>query len=94
MVFGTLKFQILALYLDFEGVKNIHVLKFLIWGFGVCWRILTGVWHLDLDLVWSLVYCRPMFRILALYLEFYGVKNINVLKVLIWGFLGQIMALP
>ena len=42
--------QILALYLDFEGAKNIHVLKVLIWGFGGRWRILTGVWHLDLDL--------------------------------------------
>ena len=43
-------FQILALYLDFEGAKNIHVLKVLLWGFGGCWRFLTGVLHLDLDL--------------------------------------------
>ena len=42
--------QILALYLDFEGAKNIHVLKVIIWGFGGCWRFLTGVQHLDLDL--------------------------------------------
>ena len=42
--------QILALYLDFEGAKNIHVLSVIIWGFGGCWRFLTGVWHLDLDL--------------------------------------------
>ena len=27
LVFGTPIFQILALYLDFEGEKNIHVLK-------------------------------------------------------------------
>ena len=40
----------LALYLYFEGAKNIHVFKVLIWGFGGCWRFLTGVWHLDLDL--------------------------------------------
>ena len=38
-----------ALYLDFEDSKNIHVLKVLSWGFGGHWRILTGVWHLDLD---------------------------------------------
>ena len=42
--------QILALYLDFEGAKNIHVLKVLIWGFGRHWMFLTGVWYLDLDL--------------------------------------------
>ena len=42
--------QILALSLDFEGAKNIQVLEVLISGFGGCWRFLTGVWHLDLDL--------------------------------------------
>ena len=42
--------RILALYLDFEGAKNIHVLEVLIWGFEGRWRFLTGVWHLDLDL--------------------------------------------
>jgi len=40
----------LALYLYFEGTKNIHVLKVLIWSFVGVWRLLTGVWHLDLDL--------------------------------------------
>ena len=40
----------MALYFDFEDAKNIHVLKFLIWGFGGCWRFLMGFWHLDLDL--------------------------------------------
>ena len=45
-------------YLDFEGAKNIHVLKVLIWGFGGRWRFLTGVWHLylDLDIVTGLWY--------------------------------------
>ena len=42
--------QILALYLDFEGAKHIHVLEVLIWGFGGHWRFLTGVWHPDIDL--------------------------------------------
>ena len=42
--------QIVALYLYFEGAKDIHVLEVLIWGFGGCWRFMTGVWHLDLDL--------------------------------------------
>ena len=41
--------RILALYLDFESAKNIHVILVLIWGFGGGWRFLTGVWHLDLD---------------------------------------------
>ena len=43
--------RILALNLDFEGAKNVQVLKVLIWGFGGCWRLLTRVWHLDLDYV-------------------------------------------
>ena len=50
VVFDTSMIQIPALYLDFEGAKNIHFLWVLIWGFGGCWRFLTGVWHLDLDL--------------------------------------------
>ena len=45
-------FEVLALYLDFEGEKNICVLQVLIWGYGGCWRLLTGVCHLDLDLDW------------------------------------------
>ena len=50
MVFDTPGIQILALYLDLEGAKNIHALQVLIWEFGGHWRFLTGVWHLDLDL--------------------------------------------
>ena len=38
------------LYLDFEGRKNTYVLLVLIWGCRGCWRFLTGVWHLNLDL--------------------------------------------
>ena len=36
LVFYTTMIQILALYLDFEGAKNIHVLNVLFWGFGGC----------------------------------------------------------
>ena len=36
--------------------------------------------------IWSLVFDTPMFRILALYLDFESAKNIDVHKVLIWGF--------
>ena len=50
LVFGTPMIQIWALYLDFDGVKNIHVLYVLMLGFGGCWRFLTGVWHLHHDL--------------------------------------------
>ena len=39
-----------TLYLDLESAKKIHVLQVLIWGFGGCWRFLTGVRHLDLGL--------------------------------------------
>ena len=42
--------QLLALFLDIECAKNIHILKVLSWGFGGQWRFLTVVWHLDLDL--------------------------------------------
>ena len=41
--------KILDLYLDLEGVKDIHVLQVLIWGSGGHWRFLIGVWHLDID---------------------------------------------
>ena len=50
LVFDIPMFQLLTLYLDFEGAKNIHVPKFLICDFGGCWRFLTKVWHLDIDL--------------------------------------------
>merc|ERR1711954_615124 len=49
LVFGTTIFRILDLSLDFEGVKNIHVLQVPIWGFGGRWRFLTGVQNLDPD---------------------------------------------
>ena len=48
LVFDIPLIQILVLYLDFEGVKNIIVLQVLISGFEGCQRFLTGVWHLDL----------------------------------------------
>ena len=50
LVFDIPITRILALYLDFEGAKNIHVLKALIWGFVGCWRFLSGVLHPDIDL--------------------------------------------
>ena len=58
LVFDITMIQILVLFLDFEGAKNIHVLKVLIWGFVGCWRFLTGVWHpdLDLDMITGLLY--------------------------------------
>ena len=55
MVFDPPMVQIFALYLDFEGAKNIHVLKVLIWGFGGCWMFLTVVWILIFIWIWTLV---------------------------------------
>ena len=49
LVFDTTMIRILALYVDFEDTKNIHV-QVLIWYFGGCWRFLTGVWLPDIDL--------------------------------------------
>ena len=44
------------------------------WGFGVLgFGILTLIW------IWSLVFGTPICQILALYLDFAGAKNINVL---------------
>ena len=53
--------QILALYFDFEGAKNNHVLQVLIWGFGGPWRFLTVVWlpDLGLDMVRNLAWIFP-----------------------------------
>ena len=50
LVFDIPMTQILALYLDFEGAKNIHFLQVLLWGFEGHWRFLIGVCHLDIDL--------------------------------------------
>ena len=50
MVFVTPIFQIIALYLEIEGAKNIHVPKVQIMGFGGNLRFLTKGWHLNLGL--------------------------------------------
>ena len=60
LVFDIPMILIFALYIDFQGAKNIHVLKALILGFGQCWRFLSGVWHLDLVWIWSLNFDIPM----------------------------------
>ena len=62
--------KILALYLDFEGAKNIHVLWVHIWGFGGCVRFLTRVWNLnlDIDMVTGLWYTNdPNFGSISLF---------------------------
>ena len=62
MVFDIPMIQILVLFSDFEGAKNIHVVYVLMWVFGGRWVCLTGVWHLDLDLdmVTSLYYTNDL----------------------------------
>ena len=50
LVFDISLIQILALSLDFEGAKNIHILQVIIWSFSWVWRLLIGVWHLGLHL--------------------------------------------
>ena len=56
LVFYSTTLQISALYQDFEGAKNTHILQVLIWGFGEGWRFLIKVWHLNLDLDMSLTH--------------------------------------
>ena len=58
-------FQILAVYIDFEGAKNIHVLYVLIGALedgGGSW---LGIEILILIQIWSPVFDTPMLKILA-----------------------------
>ena len=61
-------FQILPLYLNFEGLKNIFVLSVPIWSFWGCWMFLSWGWYLDLvlDMVTGLWYTNdPYFGSLS-----------------------------
>ena len=49
LVFDTPMFQILALYINIEGAKNIHVIWVLTCGLGGHGGFLTRVWQDDLD---------------------------------------------
>ena len=78
LVFDILMVQMLALFFDFEGAKNLHVFYVLIWQFGGHCKFLTWVWNLDLYL--DMVSC-PWFLHdpnLALSLDFEGPKKIHV----------------
>ena len=87
-VFVRSMFWILALYLDFEGAKNIHVLKVLIWAFEDAGGSWLGFGILILILIWSLDFYLSIFQVLALYPDFEDAKNIHVIQVLICGFGG------
>ena len=52
----------MAFYLDFESVKDIHVLSVLIWDFRGCLRFLTWVWlpDLNLDVVFGLCHTNSL----------------------------------
>ena len=50
LVFDTPIFWTCAFYLDLKGAKNIKVLYVHIWGFGRCFWLLTGGWHLGPDI--------------------------------------------
>ena len=52
LVFDISMLGLLALYLDFEGAQNIHVLYVLTWGFARCCRFLPWVWNLILIWIW------------------------------------------
>ena len=71
--------EILALYLDFEGAKNIHVLKSSFRALEDAGNLLLGIGILILIWRWSLVFYTTMIQIMALYLDFDGAKNIHVL---------------
>ena len=67
------------LYLYFEGAKDIHVLQVLIWGCGGRWRFLTSFGIFIWICILTVAFDTPMIQIFALYLNFEGAKNINVL---------------
>ena len=69
MFFDTQILKILALYLHFEGAKNIQGLYVLIWVFCGGWRVLAGVLHLGLDMVMVTGFYTPRIQILALHLN-------------------------
>ena len=73
----VLKFGFLS---GFWWCRDNLVIEVLIWGLGGCCRFLILVWYLDLDWIWSLVLGRPVFQILALYLDFQGAKTSIVPK--------------
>ena len=61
-VIGTPIFQIIALYLDFEGARNIHVLSSPPWGLCRMLEVPDWVWHLDiaLDMITGLCYTHSL----------------------------------
>ena len=71
--------QILALYLDIEGTKNICVLEVQIWALEDTGGSWLGSGILIFIYIWCLDYDTPMIQILALYLNFEDAKNIHVL---------------
>ena len=79
LVFGTAMIWMLALYLDFEGAKTIHILKSWFGALEDAGGSWLGFGILILIWIWSLVFDTPMIPILALYLDLAGAKNSNVL---------------
>ena len=71
--------RILAIYLDFDGAKNICVLLVMIGALEDAGGSWLGFGILILIWIWSLVFDIPIIQILALYLDFEGAKNIHVL---------------
>ena len=65
-----------VLYLVAISLK-VNVLQVMIWGFGGCWRFLTGSEYLKLDLYMTNVLWYTNFQILSLYLDFEGARNIH-----------------
>ena len=71
--------------LIFKVQRTLMSLKSWYWAFGVTGGSWLGFGILILIWIWSLVFGRPIFQILGLYLDFEGWKNIHDLWVLIWG---------
>ena len=48
--------KLVAVYLDFEGAKNIQIIQVLIWDFKGCWSLSLGFDIFILIWIWSLVF--------------------------------------
>ena len=73
LIFDTPMIQILALYLDFEGAKNSHVLYSLTWGFWGWWRFLEGLvstsWFGYGCCLWYTLWSKFLLSIMILYVQ-------------------------
>ena len=83
IVFDTLMFPILAVYLESESTRNFNVLHIMIEALKEAKNYWVGYGILILIWIMSMVFDTIIFQIFALYVEFKGANNVHVPKGLI-----------